>query len=129
MFTIFLNDIGQQLGSSNTYPLQFGPHLLNHLLFADDLLISETSSGLQHCLEQLSQYYNKWNLKVIINTTKAMILSKGKKDFTKFKFTFQDLPIDILDKYKYLRIMFYFNGNYTINCLNKSLVLIDIPQI
>ena len=40
-----------------------------------------------------------------------MIFSKGKKDFTKFKFTFQDLPIDIVEKYKYLRIIFYFNGN------------------
>ena len=112
LFNIFLNDIGQQLGSSNTYPLQLGSHLLNHLLFADDLLlISETSSGLQHCLEQLSQYCNKWNLKVNINKTKAMIFSKGKKDFKKFKFTFQDLPIDIVEKYKYLGIIFYFNGN------------------
>ena len=66
-------------------------------MFADDLLlISETSSNLQHCLEQLSQHCNKWNLKVNINKTKAMIFSKGKKDFTKFKFTFQDLPTDIV---------------------------------
>ena len=40
-----------------------------------------------------------------------MIFSKGKKDFTKFKFTFQDLPVDIVEKYKYLGIIFYFNGN------------------
>ena len=40
-----------------------------------------------------------------------MIFSKGKKDFTKFKFTFQDIRIDIVEKYKYLGIIFYFNGN------------------
>ena len=40
-----------------------------------------------------------------------MIFSKGKKDFTKFKFSFQDLPVDIVEKYKNLGIIFYFNGN------------------
>ena len=40
-----------------------------------------------------------------------MIFSNGKKDFTKFKFTYQDLQIDIVEKYKYLGIIFHFNGN------------------
>ena len=112
LFNIFLNDIGEQLNNENTYPLKLGQHNLNHLLFADDLLlISETSSGLQNCLEQLGNYCNKWKLNVNINKTKAMIFSKGKKDFTKFKFTFQDIQIDIVEKYKYLGIIFYFNGN------------------
>ena len=112
LFNIFLNDIGEKLNNKNTYPLKLGQHNLNHLLFADDLLlISETSSGLQNCLEQLSNFCNKWKLNVNINKTKAMIFSKGKKDFTKFKFTFQDIQIDIVEKYKYLGIIFYFNGN------------------
>ena len=42
-----------------------------------------------------------------MNKTKTMLFSKGKKDFTKFKFTFQDLPIDS----KCLGVIFYFNGN------------------
>ena len=40
-----------------------------------------------------------------------MIFSKGKKDFTKFMFTYQDIQIDIVEKYKYLGIIFHSNGN------------------
>ena len=36
---------------------------------------------------------------------------KVKKDFTEFKFTYQDIQIDIVEKDKYLGITFYFNGN------------------
>ena len=81
---IFLNDIGKEPNAENKYPLKLGLHTLNHLLFLDDLLlISETSSGLQNCLEQLGKYCNKWNLNVYISKTKAMIFSKGKKRFHK----------------------------------------------
>ena len=40
-----------------------------------------------------------------------MISSKGKKDFTKFKFKYQEFQLDVVEKYKYLGIIFYFNGN------------------
>ena len=87
LFNIFLNYIGKELNTENTH-LKLGLHTLNHLLFADDLLLlSEARSGLQNCLEQLGKYCNKWNLNVNISKTKAMIFSKGKKYFTKFKFT------------------------------------------
>ena len=76
LFNIFLNGIGKELNTENTYPLKLGLHTLNHLLFADDLLlISEASSGLQNCLEQLGKYCNKWNLNVNNSKTKAMIFS------------------------------------------------------
>ena len=65
-----------------------------------------SQSGLYICTN-----CNKWNLNVNISKTKAMIFSKGKKDFTKFKFTYQDIQIDIVEKYKYLGIIFHFNGN------------------
>ena len=73
--------------------------------------MSDTCSSLQKCLDQLSQYCTSWNLKVNISKTKVMISSKGKKDFTKFKFKYQEFQLDIVEKYKYLGIIFYFNGN------------------
>jgi hypothetical protein len=40
----------------------------NHFLYADDLvLISETPSGLQHCVDALQSFCSKW-LKLILNS-------------------------------------------------------------
>jgi hypothetical protein len=42
------------------------------LLFADDLLIlSETKKGLQHSLNNLSNYCDNWQLAINVNKTKS----------------------------------------------------------
>ena len=41
LFNIFLNDIGKELNTENTYPLKLGLHTLNNLLFADDLFMKQ----------------------------------------------------------------------------------------
>lgn len=46
-----------------------------------------------------------------INKTKVIIFSKGKKDFSKFNFSINGTAIEIVEKYKYLGIILYFNGN------------------
>jgi hypothetical protein len=46
------------------------------LLFADDLLIlSETKEGLQHSLNNLSNYCDNWQLDINVNKTKSMIIT------------------------------------------------------
>ena len=47
------------------------------MLFAGDLiLVSETSSGLQNCLDRLQEYCDKWRLTVNIKKTKTMVVEK-----------------------------------------------------
>ena len=41
-----------------------------------------------------------------------MIFSKGHKYFKKFHFFYNNLEIEIVEKYKYLGIIIYFNGNF-----------------
>jgi predicted DNA-binding ArsR family transcriptional regulator len=50
-------------------------------------------------------------LKVNLNKTKIMIFSKGHKNFKRFNFFYSNLEIEIVEKYKYLGIIIYFNGN------------------
>ena len=43
---------------------------------------------------------------------KVMIFSKGHKNFKKFHFFYNNLEVEIVEKYKYLGIIIYFNGNF-----------------
>ena len=113
LFNIFINDIGNCFNNSDRCkPVSLGEHKLSHLLFADDLvLISETQEGLQHCINQLDVYCNTWKLDINVHKTKVMIFSKGKRDYSKYDFVTNNKKIEIVEKYKYLGITFFFNGN------------------
>jgi hypothetical protein len=48
------------------------------LLYADDIvLLSESAEGLQHSLNALHHYCNKWDLRVNIDKTKVIIFNKS----------------------------------------------------
>ena len=113
LFNIFLNDIGKCFNDQNlSKPLNLNGHNINHLLFADDLLIfSESKEGLQHCLNETGTYCNTWRLNINVKKTKVMLFSKGKRDYSKFSFFIQNSELEIVEKYKYLGIVFHFNGN------------------
>ena len=56
---------------------------LNNLLYAGDLvLVIETSSGLQKCLDSLQEYCDKWRLTVNIKKTKTMVVEKPQSPVT-----------------------------------------------
>jgi hypothetical protein len=108
-------DIGKQnthISIDKSYPLDLGNHKINHLLFADDLLLlSENKEGLQHCLNKLNSYCITWRLQIILTETKIMIFSKGKNYYSKYHFFQNNSQIEIVERYNYLGIVFYFNGN------------------
>ena len=46
-------------------------------MFADDLvLVSTTNTGLQQCIDNLSQYCKTWNLTINLKITKIVTFSK-----------------------------------------------------
>ena len=59
---------------------------INSLLYADDLIIlSQSKSGLQNCLDQLNEWCRKWLMEVNTKKTKIMIFQK-QFQITKSKF-------------------------------------------
>jgi retron-type reverse transcriptase len=76
LFNIFVDDIKSSfIDNTQTKPVSLGVHTFNHLLYADDLVIlSESPTGLQHCLNALDNYCEKWRLNINIKKTKVMIL-------------------------------------------------------
>ena len=66
LFNIFINDLNEIFDKTFCQPAKIKNLTLNNLLYADDLvLVSETSSGLQNCLDRLQEYCDKWRLRMI----------------------------------------------------------------
>jgi hypothetical protein len=81
MFNVFINDITKNFENNKSTPLKLIDSNIGCLLFADDLLIlSETKKGLQHSLNNLSNYCDNWQLAINVNKTKSMIF---KQHYTK----------------------------------------------
>ena len=78
---VFINDITKNFENNKSTPLKLIDSNISCLLFADDLLIlSETKEGLQHSLNNLSNYCDNWQLDINVNKTKSMIF---KQNYTK----------------------------------------------
>ena len=77
LFNLFLNDINEIFDVSFCHPVSLGNIKLSNLLYADDLiLISETKTGLQSCLDNLQEYYQKWKLRSTIKRRKSWLWKK-----------------------------------------------------
>ena len=87
LFNLFIHDIKTIIYESCD-SVQIHTNQINHLLYADDLiLISSTAEGLQNCLNQLSDYCLKWDLRVNISKSKVIVYNKSGKILKDCKFS------------------------------------------
>ena len=83
------------------------------LLYADDtVLMADSPEELQNCLNAFALYCRKWKLKINTEKTKIVIFGGRKTSNGQFKFTLDDMVIEILDKYKYLGVIFSQSGSF-----------------
>ena len=60
LFNIFVNDLTNCFDET-CMPVLLGEHRINCLLYADDLIIlSESASGLQNCLNVVCKFCSTW---------------------------------------------------------------------
>ena len=124
LFNIFIDDITNCFDTNKCDPAKLITENINCLLYADDLvLISDSATGLQNCLNSLNQYTKKWKLSINFDKTKAMIISK-RAIKSKQIFTIGDTKIDICTSYKYLGTQINNNGSFKGNSimLNKKAI-------
>ena len=76
------------------------------LLFADDLsLLSTTQIGLQRLLNNLSQYANKWKLKVNISKSKIIVFRNAGRLKSSEKWFLNGQRIEVVSAYSCLGIL------------------------
>ena len=77
LFNIYINNLVQEFDNL-CEPVFLRDRALSCLLYAHDLVLLSTSEkGLQHAIDKVQSYCEKWNLKINVNKTHIMIFSKG----------------------------------------------------
>ena len=83
LFNILINDLNE-IFDKICQPAKIKNLTLNNLLYGEELvLVSETSSGLQNCLDRLQEYCDKWRLTINIKKTKTMVVENDNPQSTK----------------------------------------------
>ena len=113
LFCLYIDDI-QEIFNDNCVPCTIGNLRINHLLYADDLiLMSESKDGLQNCLNNLNEYCENWKLTINFSKTKIIVFRPSGR-IPNCKFYVGKHEIEIVLNYKYLGITISSNGSFTI---------------
>ena len=84
---------------------------VNSLSWADDLiLLSDSQTGLQNCLNKLNDFCKKWHLPVNTLKTKCMVIRKRKQN-NLCTYHFNNSYIEMVEEYVYLGITFPVMAN------------------
>jgi hypothetical protein len=115
------------IDNTKNKPVSLSVHTFNHLLYADDLVIlSESPTALQHCINALDNYCEKWRLNINIKKTIVMILSKTERkantDSNAYLIDFNDNRLELVKEYTYLGLSVTCSGklNYAAEILAQK---------
>ena len=112
LFKLYVADLSDSFETAGHYPTLMEA-LINHLLWADDLvLMALDNDSLQRNLNILYSYCEKWEL--TINMKKTKIVTFNKRLPNNFEFKIGNNTVEHSDRYCYLGVMFYSNGNFKI---------------
>ena len=134
LFSIFMNDVGKEMILDDVPILH--DYKLNHLLYADDLLLLFTScASLQNNIDRsrVFDFCKKWGLKIISDKSKVMEFSKGgRKIKDMLKFVTNETEKETASHYKYLGVNISNTGTFIVAekklSLKESRALFSIKQ-
>jgi exonuclease III len=112
IFKLFINDLPEKVVTPNTNTPKLGSKPVGCLMYADDLvLLSESQEGLQTHLDNLTRYCDTWGLNINTNKTKIIVFSP-RQTISSYIFTTGGNPLEIVNEYKYLGVIFRSNGSF-----------------
>jgi hypothetical protein len=84
-------------------------------MYADEMVIfSDTIKGLQDMLSTLYCYTEKWKLCANINKTKIAVFRKGGIVKENEKWFYNDVQVDVVDKFTYLGVILNFYRKFSV---------------
>ena len=104
IFSLLITEVADDVTKKGKHGFQFLPGLqeIFLLLFADDIVLFSTSSGLQNQLNNLERASKKLGLSVNLKKTKVMVFRKGGHLAKSEKWYYNSSEIEIVNSYKYL---------------------------
>ena len=123
LFSIYINDLAQEIKDSGLgIPLE-DDVLVNILLYADDIvLLAENENDLQQLICLVESWCTKWRLEVNLSKTNIMHIRSKRKLQSKYMFIFNKRQIEYCQSYKYLgaTINEYLEYDFTASILSES---------
>ena len=114
LFSMYLNDLEDEFYLKGANGVDVNMFKLFILLYADDIILFANSpEEMQNSLNILSNYCNRWKLKVNINKTKVMIFRKGGTLSRNLEFILNGCALEIVNKFSYLGIVFTAGGSFS----------------
>ena len=111
LFAMYVNDIEREFITKGADGVDLGFMKLFLLLYADDnVIFSESAVGLQHGLDLLQEYCQRWRLTVNPNKSKIILFRKGGVLPQDLVFRYGDINLEIVSKFIYLGIVFTTGG-------------------
>ena len=104
------------------HPVELQNELLNHFLYADDLvIISQSKEGLQNCLNKVHKFAVTKHLEISISKSKSMIFNHTGR-FENKQFTIDKEPIENVNSFCYLGFEVKSSGTvkHAMNILNDK---------
>jgi hypothetical protein len=115
LFSLYVNDFEMYFLRDKCVPYECKNLSLYLLMYADDMVIfSENVNELQNQLNSLSSYSKLWGLTVNLQKTKIVVFRNGGRVKPTENWTYDGKPLDIVDSFTYLGIVFNYNNKFTV---------------
>jgi hypothetical protein len=113
LFTFFIRDLVDELGSVVHHAPELQGRPVNCLLYADDLaILSVTKIGLQRQLNKLKEYCAKWGLEVNVDKSKVVVFRESGRLTSNDVFWYGSGKLEVVKHFKYLGMIFSSNGTF-----------------
>ncbi len=81
------------------------------MMYADDtVVLADSEEAMKNIFKALELYCDQWKLEVNNSKTKAVVFSRGRRNYGTYNFVFREENIETISDYKYLGILFHYNG-------------------
>ena len=112
LFNIYIDDM-KNIFTRDCDPVDLDGTLINHLLYADDVIVmSSTSGGLKRSLERIEEFCSKWKLTINIDKSKCMIFNAQGRLMTNETFKIAGQDLEFAQQFCYLGIDISAGGSF-----------------